>query len=77
MSNLRITNQKSRGLLWNRVQISPSYQQVINICKSNTQALPTIMTPTHSSTQIAHMITAFITTPDQTFAHLHSTNNKE
>jgi hypothetical protein len=45
--------------------------------KSNTQELPRIFTPAHSSTQLWPTDTASIRTVDTTFAHLHSTNNKE
>jgi hypothetical protein len=77
MSNLRITIKKVWGLLGISTQKSTTYQQVINVEKSNTQVLPRIYQSTHSSTQITYMITAFIRTPHTTFAHLHTPNNKE
>lgn len=77
VSNLRITTNKISGLMGSTSKTSATYQQVINYQKSNTQVLPTIYQPAHSSTQFTHMITAFITTPDTTFAHLHTPNNKE
>jgi len=77
MSNLRITININRGLLGSTTKKSTSYQQVINKSKSNTQVILSFMNLTHSSTQFTHSNLAFITTPDSTFAHLHSTNNKE
>ena len=54
-----------------------TYLQAIQKPKTYTQLILRFWNPTHSYPQTINMNRALITTPDSTFAHLHSPNNKE
>ena len=75
--NPRITKESGWGLGCNNLQKRVSYVQAVLTNKSYTLLILSFKSLTHSSTQFSHMNTAFTTTPDCAFAHLHTPNNKE